>query len=186
MATVGSSLVDYGEAQLARLRDVPKAPPPEPWHAVAVHAVGGLTDIGYAPDSDLLLVVSHDGHGVFDGLTGERRARDPEPLDNTWHDPVHLVATGIGPLADQRIRLAGLWCGGLTRITVDGWRLDVVSPSWADDAVFLVPPRGDLYRGDATKLLDWDQVRAAGFSETGRTLAIAQAHTLYLFARGPF
>jgi hypothetical protein len=27
---------------------------------------------------------------------GERQVRDPEPLDNAWYDPVHLVVTGVG------------------------------------------------------------------------------------------
>jgi hypothetical protein len=47
-----------------------------PWKKIANHAVGGLFQIGYAEDSDLLLVLSHNGRGIFDCLTGERIARD--------------------------------------------------------------------------------------------------------------
>jgi len=92
---------------LARLRATPKAPPPRSWRAITVHPVGGLTDTGYAPDSDLLLVISHDGCGVFDALTGECQTGDRQPLKNARHDPVHLVATASA-LADQRIRIGGL------------------------------------------------------------------------------
>jgi len=51
-------------------------PPPPPWQKVGVAAVGGLIMVGFAEDSDLLLVLSHDGAGVFDATCGARIARD--------------------------------------------------------------------------------------------------------------
>lgn len=51
-----------------------------PWRRVGEHAVGGLTEVGYVPGSDLLLAVSASGRSLFDGLSGERVARDRTPL----------------------------------------------------------------------------------------------------------
>jgi hypothetical protein len=100
-----------------------EAPPP-PWRLVGGSAVGLLTDVGFARGSDLLLVVSSNGRGVFDCATGERIARDrtvPDADSADWQDCFELEAQGIGPLKGQIIRTAGLFGGGLPSITRDGW-----------------------------------------------------------------
>ncbi|MBV8716203.1 MAG: hypothetical protein JOZ87_04075 [Chloroflexi bacterium] len=79
------------------------------------------------------------------------------------------MATGIGPLSDKRIRIAGLWGVGLMRITEGGWTLNLMSITWTDDAVFLMELGKSVYRGEGTKLTDRDSVLAFGFSETGRS-----------------
>jgi hypothetical protein len=117
-------------------------------------------------------VCSHAGRGVFDGTTGDRIARDAS-VDGDWHDDDVPDAEGIGPLAGQRIRLAGLWGGALASATSDGWSL-------AREPLALVGPGGA-----AGQLLidDDDDPRAAGFSPSGRTLVVATASTLMLFGR---
>ena len=67
---------------IERVRAAPVQEPPIPWRLLEAHAVGGLTDVGFGRRSDLLLVVSSQGRGVFDCVTGQRVARDasmPEP-----------------------------------------------------------------------------------------------------------
>lgn len=70
----------YQRAMRDRLLAAPVVAAPEPWRSVAFAAVGGLLGIGFAthPESghDLVMVVSHDGHGLFDAVTGEKIARD--------------------------------------------------------------------------------------------------------------
>ena len=46
------------------------------WEIRAEVAVGGLTAVGFVPGSSLVLVVSHQGRGVVDFISGERVARD--------------------------------------------------------------------------------------------------------------
>ena len=48
---------------------------PSTWRKVTYLAVGGLTEVGFA-GSTLLLVVSHQGRGVVDVASGEMLARD--------------------------------------------------------------------------------------------------------------
>src|SRR5205085_11009349 len=95
---------------------------PSPWRHVEDFAIGGLRNIGFAPDSDVMLVVSSQGAGLFDCIGGIRLARDPD-YEITYGEEVRLSANGIGVLSGQVIRMAGLHGGGLRTCTLDGWSL---------------------------------------------------------------
>jgi hypothetical protein len=170
-----------------RLRGLPLLPPPSPWESVATHAVGGLTEVGFAAGTDLLLVVSHSGRGVFDGRTGERLARDPGEPSAEWYDPVRLSAEGVGPLAGVTVRLAGLHGGGLPVVTADGWSVQVAYPDWPDGMAVLEPPGRSVFvdhlAGGCVRFADLDVPWACGFSETGQSLVVAESHTLRIFTR---
>ena len=68
------------------------------WGEPRHHAVGGLTEAGFDVGSGLLLVVSHQGRGVYDPRTGRRLARDSDETFN-WFNERTLVVEGVGPLA---------------------------------------------------------------------------------------
>src|SRR5437588_3377906 len=88
------------------------------WRLASTHPIGGLTEIGFTPDTPLLLVVSHQGRGVIDCETGERVARDPSAVYPDWFDKTRIAALGIGPLADRWISVFGL----AGDATADGWK----------------------------------------------------------------
>ncbi|MCE3552394.1 hypothetical protein LWC33_13095 [Pseudonocardia sp. RS11V-5] len=93
-------------------------------------------------------------------------------------DPYPVSAPGIGPLEGQRIAVAGLWGGGLRAFTPDGWWVTVIAPDWPEEGVVLVPPDAPdpLEDPTASQLVvagGYGPVRAAGFSDTGRTLVVA-------------
>jgi hypothetical protein len=120
--TFSSSIPAHLVSLVTELRRKPVERPPAPWKAATVFAIGGLTEVGYAPDSDLLLVISSQGRGVFDCLKGEKIARD----DDDSPGIINLrkfVALGIGPLEGQWIRVGGLHGGGLPNSTDGGWML---------------------------------------------------------------
>jgi hypothetical protein len=167
-----------------RIRQMETQTPMPPWKSSAIWAVGGLEAVGYADNSDLLLVVSSNGRGVFDCVTGERVARDYDDTDS-WYDREHLLALGIGPLAGQMIRLAGIDGGGLLNGSPDGYALWLVAPTWPDYRVILSPPQASIYEEiDQCVQVEADyEIRAYGFSETGRSFIVAQNHTLYMFSR---
>jgi hypothetical protein len=151
--------------------------------------VGGLFQVGYAENSDLLLVLSHNGRGIFDCLTGERVARAYEEAHD-FFDPIRLLAQGFGPLEGQSIRMAGLFGGGLPRSTKDQWFLEEVAPAWPTRSILLKPPSvqaadGKLFRHEAVVIGDDGacELRAFGFSETGRSLVIAISCDLTIFVR---
>ncbi|MEV8091924.1 hypothetical protein AB0P01_31290 [Streptomyces nigra] len=182
-----------------RLLAAPMVSPPEPWRRVFDHAygrpVGGLLGIGFAthPDSghDLVMVVSHDGHGLFDAVTGEMVTRDHEPdeEDAVPDGVADLSCPGLGPVAGNRVRIAGLFGGGLHTTTGDGWTLEVVAPARPHERVLLsrdgglphAGPHGDqwwhIYHAHCSEL------RAAGLSPSGETIAVATSSDLALWTR---
>ncbi len=72
--------------------------------------VGGLTDIGLTADGGHVLVVSHNGRGVFEMATGTRVARDPEsPSQVPWLRQDAGEVDGIGAWEGEVIHTVGLF-----------------------------------------------------------------------------
>jgi hypothetical protein len=168
-----------------RVRALTTQPPPAPWMPHDPIGVGGLTCVGFGEVSgqEFLLVVSHDGRGVFN-LDGTRVGRDRTPrLDKyDWHDISRLTAIGIGPLDGIAIPLAGLWGGGLPLTTSDGWVVERIPLDWPDERIILRAANA------------WDEmiqihnetvfeIRAAGFSPSGSALVIASSGEFTLITR---
>jgi hypothetical protein len=161
---------------------------PAPWRANGTFAVGGLTDVGMADSSDLLICVSSSGRGVFDCIAGARVARDDG--DDFEFDLGNLLVEGIGPLAGQRIRTAGMHGGGLARSTRDGWSVERHPFAFPDNELFVCPPGQTMLwarHGETTRLTKLagfvTAVRAFGFSPTGRTFVVATSSDVMIFAR---
>lgn len=184
MSTLNTSRL---ETLREHIRSLQTTPPPAPWKAIANIAVGGLTCVGFDRDSELLLVVSSRGRGVFDCLDGQRVARDRGDYEE---DYAHLEAQGIGPLQGRAVRVAGIAGGGLPTSTADGWALHRLELDWPAQELVLTEPGshlfGELYDRPASlhKIHSDSTVRACGFSATGRSLVIATSSELLIFARG--
>lgn len=145
--------------------------------------------MGYAEGSDWLLVISSQGRGLFDCLIGARIARDyAEPVGATdWYDEIGLIARGISAIENQPVRLAGLHGGGLPRFTKDRWGLELVAPNWPLTGVVLSPPHQSIFveshSQGCVKISEDSEIRACGFSETGRSFVVAMSHMLEIYAR---
>ncbi|MFD8271391.1 hypothetical protein [Streptomyces flaveolus] len=153
----------------------------------AVRSVGPDPGTGH----DLVMVVSHDGHGLFDAVTGEKiaRDRDPGPEDSTPDAVADLSCPGLGPIAGSRVQIAGLFGGGPHSTTEDGWCIEVVTPAWPNERVLLSRDSGLPHAGPHAERW-WHIVhvtcstfRAAGFSPSGRTVAVATSSDLALWTR---
>jgi hypothetical protein len=161
--------------------------PPAPWRKVGDFAVGGLTDVGFADSSDLLLVISSTGRGLFDCRSGEQIARDSS--EDFEFNTANLYAQGIGPLAGQRIRTAGLHGGGLAVGSDDLWKLDLLTLSWPHQSLFLTPPGHWIYGpafnklGTTTKLVTESEFRTFGFSPSGQSFIYAISSGMTVFSR---
>ncbi|MEU6140899.1 hypothetical protein ABZ848_11115 [Streptomyces sp. NPDC047081] len=194
-----AELSAYQRALRDRLLAAPVVAAPEPWRPVFERCVpvGGLLGIGFAahPDSghDLVMVVSHDGHGLFDAVTGEKiaRDRDPAPEDSTPDSAADLSCPGLGPVSGNRVHIAGLFGGGLHMTTPDGWTLEVVTPAWPNDRVLLSRDGGLPHSGPYGEHWwhlfhsNYSELRATGFSPSGQTLAVATSSDLTLWTRRP-
>lgn len=176
--------MDHLEPVRKRIRATPVGSVTAPWSEVAVHAVGGLTEVGFADDTDLLLAVSSNGRGVFDCRSGQLVARDRTEPDNSWHDERRLRAFGIGPLDGRLVRLSGLHGGGLLNSGRDGWWVDAITLDWPDVSLLLGGPWGWIYDGKSpfVKLGVEREVCAFGFSDTGNTFVLATSSDVRIFA----
>lgn len=169
-----------------QLRVLKQAPPPHPWHQVTTVAVSGLRSVGFDLDSEYLLVVSSAGRGVIDCRTGQKVARDYE---EDYKGEEFLEANGIGPLQGKKIRTSGLAGGGLPLGTSDGWHIELVTLEWPIKEVILVEPFSSLYGyryGKPAifyKICADYELRALGFSYTGKTLVIATPSDIVIFSR---
>ncbi|MER7837975.1 hypothetical protein ABTY98_19275 [Streptomyces sp. NPDC096040] len=188
-------LSPYQQAMRQRLLAAPVVPAPEPWQRTAYAPVGGLLGIGFASHpgtgQDLVMVVSHDGRGLFDAVTGEKiaRDRDPAPEDDSRDADPALWCPGFGPVAGSRVRIAGLFGGGLRTTSGDGWKLEVVAPAWPNERVLLSRDGGLPHSGPYGERWwhifhsNYSELRAAGFSPSGQTLAVATSSDVSLWTR---
>jgi len=170
----------------AQLRRLSRVAPPQPWRAVATVAVGGLRAIGFDRTSELLLVVSSSGRGVFDCASGTRVARDDEEY---YEGERTLEAPGVGPLEGMTVRMSGLFGGGLPTMSADGWSIEVITLDWPEKEVLLLPPKSNLFGTlygrppSIHKIASDSELRACGFSYSGRSLVIATTSDLTIYGR---
>jgi hypothetical protein len=143
----------------------------------AVHAVGGLLGAGNVEGTEHWLVASSSGLGLFDAETGARLARDPR-LPAGYP----LTTECIGSAQGKHVRICGLDGGALPLRTTDGWQLSCDMSV----GIWLTPPGvpADAPSAQLEVLrVQLEEVRVFGFSESGNSLVLADAATLYLFAR---
>ena len=171
----------------SKLAQLPVTAPPKPWRKV-MHAVGGLTDVAFDDSSDLLVILSSSGRGLFNCLTGERIDRDD---GDAPHYTSRLLVDGIGQLKGKRLRTAGLHGGGLP-VSSGGsewWGLNSETLVWPTVSIFLTPP-GQWFWGaihgkptDITKVAEDSELRASGFSPTGNSFVVATSSDVAIFSR---
>ncbi len=160
------------------------------WAHKSTFAIGGLHNTGYAPNSDYLLVLSPQGEGIFDCVTGEKIARKYNNED--WYDELNqqtFAIKGFNILHDIEVVTCGLYGGdNLPKATNDGWQLEMLDPAPEDEPfqqfmvrrVYLVSPKGEktfIGKDGACEL------RALGFSQTGNSLIIATSCELIIYSR---
>jgi hypothetical protein len=133
-----------------------------------------------------LLIVSSAGRGVIDCRSGQKVARDDGEY---YENEGFLEAAGIGPLQGQTVRISGLRGGGLPVSTSDGWSVSLVVLDWPINDILLLEPwsflYGSLYGKPAIfhKIGSESELRACGFSYTGKSLVIATSSDVTVFSR---
>ena len=158
-----------------------------PWRHVTTLAVGGLNAVGFERTSEVMLVTSINGQSVIAGETGDviYRNRDADGLD-----VAALKGTRLDHPADERFDMAGLFGGGLRRMTDDGWSIEAVHGAAVihppDASIHVLSPKWARHAKDATfHLLEpaGEELRVIGFSWTGRTAITATPSTLRIWGR---
>lgn len=178
-------MYEYLEPLKTKLLNLKIEKPPPPWELKTVISVGGLCSVGFDRNTEHLLILSHQGRGVINCLTGEKTARDYED----YYENQYLEAEGIGCLKGKIIKMAGLLGGGLPICTDDDWCLESVTINFPEEMILLLEPGSDLYgmtwnRPDNfTKIDQQATIRAYGFSYTGQSFIVATSSDLTIYNR---
>ena len=157
---------------------------PEPWKAHAL-AVGGVGAIGFAQGEDQLVVVSHNGLGVFDLGTFARITRDVGPFH---FDAKSGRVSGIGPPAAIHANVFGLQGAyrtdrQLPTTTSDGWRATCSAAGQGTDAAEVIVGLHAPGAEAGPPIGSFESLYAIGFSPYGTALAIAESHTITVLTR---
>lgn len=159
------------------------------WTHKNTYAIGGLENVGYANNSDNLVVLSSQGKGIFNCLTGEKTFRDPS---NWWQgfNESDCSINGFGLLNEIIIKTCGLYGDDfLNKETSDGWTLlkmekepdDPPFEKYLVNKIFLQSPTKELMI-----LISKDgpcELRVFGFSTTGNSLIVASSCELTIWSR---
>ena len=134
--------------------------------------------MGFSSDERYLLILSWNGRGLVDTESGDRVARDYEDPSTSppWLDQPPGTVQGIGPLSGVVIRCVGIWGGKLPK-RKGGWRVDV---RVGETELFLTDERTEK-SWKLPKVAT--EIRAYGFSGSGRILIVATSSEVELFRR---
>jgi hypothetical protein len=149
------------------------------WELVRIIAVSGLVNVGFVPNSNLIIVVSHNGRGIFDCSTGEKIARSYDEIWGFFDDQTGEVK-GFDLLADQTIQTHGLFGrDNLSKTTKDGWRLEKLEKDNFDQIILVSPVQDKLIVGDDEVV----EIKAFGFAENEQFFVIAMGSDLTIYQR---
>ncbi len=178
--------MEYLEPLRQKIRNAPIVEKISGWNLVTSIAVGGLRSVGFDRYADLLLVVSSQGRGVIDCLSGKKLSRDDEEY---YEGEEHLEAEGIGILKGKIIQMSGLFGGGLPLMTEDFWSIEIICLNWPVQEILILPPDSNLYGSISNhpnhfeKVFSDSCIRAVGFSHSGRSFIIATTSDVTIYGR---
>ena len=178
--------MDELELVKQRVREAAVGEPPAPWTLLGIVEIVGITEVGFAEDSEVLLVLSGHSRELIDCRSGRRLARDTATEHRSaWYGSHDLIGHGFGPMHGRQIRLAGASGGGLSFFTPDGWGAVRVPIDWPDEFLLLTSPYSSIHQPSAPfwKLLTTRDPIAWGFSYTGNSLIAATEEGVTIFAR---
>ncbi|MEI3796505.1 MULTISPECIES: hypothetical protein [unclassified Chitinophaga] len=158
------------------------------WRHKNIYAIGGLENIGF-DQADALTVLSSQGVGLFNCLTGERFFRQ----ETSWwenYEPMAGTISGYDILEGSTIRICGLdGPDFLSKETRDGWILEYTGPV-PDDPPFEKYQVNKIFLAHQSRghheFICQDgacELRAFGFSATGNSLVVATSCNLVIWSR---
>lgn len=160
------------------------------WEKKVEWAIGGLLEIGFKSNSDLLMVLSSQGRGIFDCLTAERIGRDYIDYYNEKWDCGTGIVEGFGVLDNEEII-----CGGfevpdiLKKETIDNWKVIAeieTRPDWQNKklkAEVMYLKNLVLNEKQEVGVFHYGINRGYGFSETGDSFVIATSSEISVWNR---
>ncbi len=160
------------------------------WNYKGTFAIGGLFNVGYASNKDLLMVLSSQGQGIFDCRNGEKIARLNNDLDWVGFNEATNSVLGFDRLEGEIIYTSGVLGGDhLMKTTSDGWSLTAGAPliehtpfgTRSTTKIFLAHSAG---KDRVSVAQDGPcELKAFGFSDTGVSFIVATSCDLIIYSR---
>ena len=146
------------------------------WKLKSLVSIGGLENVGFVPQQDFLIVLSSNGEGIFDCLTGERivRNNDHYEWENRFNEMTKTVK-GFDLFGDIEIPTSGLHGSNIMRKESEGWLLQE-----QQSEIVLISPDGNR---KVVSNNDVCELRAFGFSDTGKSFVVASGCELIIFSQ---
>ncbi len=162
------------------------------WQQKIVYAIGGLQNVGYVTGEDVLIVLSLQGAGIIDCLSGARLARNNKENWQEKFNEKNATVIGFDFLTDVVIKTHGLFGGdSLYKRSLDGWRLSRKNSysifrflrlkSSKREIVYLHSP--NMKESKVVHDASTCELRAYGFSDTGKSFIIASSCELVIYRR---
>lgn len=160
------------------------------WQKRNIWAIGGLREIGFKSNSDLLIVLSSQGRGIFDCEKDEKVERDNfDYYMEKWDSDLGIVE-GFGILENEKIK-----CGGfeapdvIKKETNDNWTVEIrseIRPNWQKKKL-----KADvMYLRNRTTnekieidVFHYGINRGYGFSDTGNSFVVGTSSEITIWNR---
>lgn len=160
------------------------------WKHKNTFTIGGLQNVGYAAQSDIVMVLSSQGQGIFNCRNGEKIARLHNDMNWVGFDDVTNTVAGFDCLQDQVINTSGLYGGDcLSKISNDGWEL-TAEPRHAAKGGISDYPSTHIILTQSTTMAKMKvaedgacELRAFGFSDTYMSFIVATSCELIIYSR---
>ena len=178
---------DANRLRLQKLVDSVKTVDTPPGWKKKSFAIGGLTEVGFSKEhTELLLVISSQGRGVFNCQTLQKIERDYD-IDFDNHNEGELWAYGIGCLAKEKITLSGLYGGGLPHSNSFGDHIQYMAPQWPIIDLIFEPLHKSIYNENTIQecfnIYSDYEVRAYGFSYDSQSFIIATSSDIHIYRK---
>ncbi len=158
------------------------------WTKKEIFAIGGLREIGFKPKSDLLMVLSSQGRGIFDCEKAEKIDRDYFDYYMEEWDSENGKVEGFGVLDSETII-----CGGfefqdpLSKKTFDDWTIEIREENRSNwkgeiqksEVLFLVNGKEKI----EIETFHYGIDRAYGFSDTGNSFVYGTPSDLHIWTK---
>lgn len=153
-------------------------------------AVGGLLEIGYQPETDIIFVLSSQGRGIFDVITDQKIDRDYSDYYIEKWDHTTGIVEGFGAFEKEKIICGGFeYPNPLKQTTEDGWKIILEKEERPDyhhklkiaEVLYLENPL--LSKKTEITFSHYGFDRAYGFSDTGRSFVHSCSSDITFWSR---
>lgn len=160
------------------------------WVQKTTCAVGGLREVGFTKDSKYLMVLSGQGRGIFDALSGEKLIRDhSDYYMDEWDDETAIVR-GFEFLDGVEVICGGFEAPNpLRQTTKDGWQIVIEKEKRLDwkqdnvDSTVLYLVNNQQEQSIEIDYSPYGYDRAIGFSDSGGTFVLATSSEVNIWVK---